>query len=116
MVIKGTYHIEPEEGSTEKVKQNMTIAWIVLEWEALRRISGSPGTPRSSLGKACIGSLLTLLRNLSKNDCIGRKHSLIEAKFTRLFIGDDISMKSSNEKININNVCNLISVSSERFN
>jgi hypothetical protein len=31
-------------------------------------------------------------------------------------IGDDILMKSSNVKININNVCNLISVSSEQFN
>jgi hypothetical protein len=31
-------------------------------------------------------------------------------------IGDDISIKSSNVKININDVCNLISVSSERFN
>jgi hypothetical protein len=31
-------------------------------------------------------------------------------------IGDDISMKSSNVKTNINNVCNLISVSSEQFN
>jgi hypothetical protein len=32
------------------------------------------------------------------------------------FIGDDISIKSANVKLNINNVCNLISVSSERFN
>jgi hypothetical protein len=31
-------------------------------------------------------------------------------------IGDDISIKSSNVKLNINDVCNLISVSSERFN
>jgi hypothetical protein len=31
-------------------------------------------------------------------------------------IGDDISMKSSNVKININDVCDLISVSSEHFN
>jgi len=33
-----------------------------------------------------------------------------------LFIGDDITIKSSNVKININDVCNLISVSSEHFN
>jgi len=31
-------------------------------------------------------------------------------------IGDDISIKSANVKLNINDVCNLISVSSERFN
>jgi hypothetical protein len=31
-------------------------------------------------------------------------------------IGENISTKSSNVKININNVCNLISTSSERFN
>jgi hypothetical protein len=31
-------------------------------------------------------------------------------------IGDDISIKSSNLKLNINDVCNLISVSSEHFN
>ncbi len=31
-------------------------------------------------------------------------------------IGDDILTKSSNVKININNICNLISLSSERFN
>jgi hypothetical protein len=31
-------------------------------------------------------------------------------------IGDDISTKSSNVKININNVCNLISASSEQLN
>jgi len=31
-------------------------------------------------------------------------------------IGDDISIKSSNVKININDVCNLISMSSECFN
>ncbi len=31
-------------------------------------------------------------------------------------IGDDISIKSKNVKLNINDVCNLISVSSERFN
>ncbi len=36
--------------------------------------------------------------------------------FTMLHIGDNISTKSSNLKININNVCNLISVSSEQFN
>jgi hypothetical protein len=35
--------------------------------------------------------------------------------FLYVTIRDDISMKSSNVKININNVCNLISVSSERF-
>jgi hypothetical protein len=33
-----------------------------------------------------------------------------------VIIGDDIAIKSSNVKININDVCNLISVSSERFN
>jgi hypothetical protein len=33
-----------------------------------------------------------------------------------LIIGDDISIKSSNVKININDVCNLISVSSKHFN
>jgi hypothetical protein len=32
------------------------------------------------------------------------------------YIGDDISIKSANVKLNINDVCNLISVSSERFN
>jgi hypothetical protein len=31
-------------------------------------------------------------------------------------IGDDISIKSAIVKTNINDVCNLISVSSERFN
>jgi hypothetical protein len=31
-------------------------------------------------------------------------------------IGDNISIKSTNVKLNINDVCNLISVSSERFN
>ena len=31
-------------------------------------------------------------------------------------IGDDISIKSSNVKLNINNVCNLIRPSSEQFN
>ncbi len=31
-------------------------------------------------------------------------------------IGDDISIKSANVKLNINDVCNLISVSSEHFN
>ncbi len=36
--------------------------------------------------------------------------------FCKNFIGDDILTKSSNVKININNVCNLISVSSKRFN
>jgi hypothetical protein len=34
----------------------------------------------------------------------------------RQVIGDDISIKSANVKLNINDVCNLISVSSERFN
>jgi hypothetical protein len=33
-----------------------------------------------------------------------------------VIIRDDISIKSSNVKININVVCNLISVSSEHFN
>jgi hypothetical protein len=32
------------------------------------------------------------------------------------FIGDDISIKSANVKLNINDVCNLLSVSSEHFN
>ncbi len=31
-------------------------------------------------------------------------------------IGDDISIKSANVKLNIKDVCNLISVSSEHFN
>jgi hypothetical protein len=31
-------------------------------------------------------------------------------------IGDNISIKSANVKLNINDVCNLISVSSEHFN
>ena len=31
-------------------------------------------------------------------------------------IRDDISIKSSNVKININDVCNLINASSEQFN
>ncbi len=32
------------------------------------------------------------------------------------FIGSDISIKSINVEININDICNLISVSSEHFN
>ena len=32
------------------------------------------------------------------------------------FIGDNISIESANVKININDICNLIGVSSERFN
>ena len=32
------------------------------------------------------------------------------------FIGDDISIESANVKININDVCNLIGVSRERYN
>jgi hypothetical protein len=31
-------------------------------------------------------------------------------------IGDDISIKSANVKLNIKDVCNLISMSSEHFN
>jgi hypothetical protein len=31
-------------------------------------------------------------------------------------IGDNISIKSANVKLNINDICNLISLSSERFN
>ncbi len=31
-------------------------------------------------------------------------------------IGDDISIKGANVKLNINDVCNLISVSNEHFN
>jgi hypothetical protein len=35
---------------------------------------------------------------------------------SQTYIGDNISIKSANVKLNINDVCNLISVSSERFN
>jgi hypothetical protein len=38
------------------------------------------------------------------------------SEFENRIIGDNISTESSNVKININNVCNLISVLSERFN
>jgi len=40
----------------------------------------------------------------------------LEVTLEVIFIGDDISIKSSNVKLNINDVCNLISVSSEHFN
>ncbi len=42
-------------------------------------------------------------------DCINKR-------LKKLSIGDDISTKSSNIKININNICDLISASSEQFN
>jgi hypothetical protein len=38
------------------------------------------------------------------------------SEFENRIIGDDFPLESSNIKININNICNLISVSSERFN
>jgi hypothetical protein len=37
-------------------------------------------------------------------------------RFSRTGIADDISIKSANVKLYMNDVCNLISVSSERFN
>jgi hypothetical protein len=49
------------------------------------------------------------------------KHLTIVAKvhlqtIMTVFIRDDISIKSLNVKININDICNLISLSSEHFN
>jgi hypothetical protein len=45
-------------------------------------------------------------------DISGRLWKEVRTKRARGDIGDDISTKSSNVKININDVCNLISMSS----
>jgi hypothetical protein len=39
---------------------NQHWAWLVLEWETLQGISGSAGSPKGNVIKACIGTLSSL--------------------------------------------------------
>jgi hypothetical protein len=64
-------------------------------------------------GKACWEQTLKLITKIHK---LLEVFSLIYGhggKVIKLFIGDDILTKSSNVKIYINNICNLISLSSK---
>jgi hypothetical protein len=57
---------------------------------------------------------ISTLRHLVANELAYSNNCKMISVFQH--IGDDISTKSSNVKININDVCNLISVSSKQFN